>query len=77
MTYNEKVTYISKLCNVFGAAIFDSHSCAAKDSVVVIVVTVVVTVIVVVIVVVVVAVVVPMADGGEVISSSLWHPSRV
>ena len=72
MTYNEKVTYISILCNVFAAAIFDSHSCAAKDCVVVIVVIVVVTVIVV-----VVAVVVPMADGGEVISSSLWHPSRV
>jgi hypothetical protein len=29
------------------------------------------------VVVVVVVVVVPMADGGEVISSSLWHPSRV
>jgi len=31
MIYNEKVIYISKLCNVFAAAIFDSHSCAAKD----------------------------------------------
>jgi hypothetical protein len=30
-----------------------------------------------VVVVVVVVVVVPMPDGGEVISSSLWHPSRV
>jgi len=25
----------------------------------------------------VVVVIVPMADGGEVSSSSLWHPSRV
>jgi len=63
MTYNEKVIYISKLCNVFAAAIFDSHSCAAKDSVVVVVVVVAA------------AVIVPMADSGEVISSSLWHPS--
>jgi len=66
MTYNEKVIYISKLCNVFAAAIFDSQSCAAKDSVVVVI-----------IIIIVVVVVVLMADGGEVISSSLWHPSRV
>jgi hypothetical protein len=58
MTYNEKVIYIAKLCNIFAAAIFDSHSCAAKDSIIVVVV-------------------VPMADGEKVISSSLWHPSRV
>jgi len=33
--------------------------------------------VVVVVVIVVVVVVFPMADGGEVTSSSLWHPSRL
>jgi len=34
------------------------------------------SVVVVFVVVVVIIIVVPMADGGEITSSSLWHPSR-
>jgi len=41
------------------------------------IVVVVVVVTVVFVVVVVVVVVVPMTDGGELISSSLWHPRRI